>query len=141
MFVPKTRAECPGTSFKCDDGTCVPEHAFCNSIVDCKDGSDEPEAACKREFRTREEDYCPFRCHNGRCRSASILCTQSDGCGDQSDELQCQVCRKFRILEHFLEMFIFTSFWRRLSTHQQLQPVQPTKTMKNSLCIFHLHHI
>lgn len=97
--------ECPGNGFKCRDGTCVPEHAFCNSIVDCSDGSDEPEKACKREHRYPirkkasavgvEQLQCPIRCRNGRCRSAAVLCTGADGCGDNSDETQCQICRNY----------------------------------------------
>ncbi|XP_057372464.1 low-density lipoprotein receptor-related protein 2-like [Daphnia carinata] len=86
--------DCPGNSFKCNDGTCVPEHAFCNSIVDCSDGSDEPEQACKREYRKKKSDeYCPVKCGNGRCRSAAVLCTGQDGCGDNTDEKQCEICR------------------------------------------------
>ncbi len=40
--------ECPAGGFKCDDGRCVPEHAFCNAVRDCSDGSDEKEVVCKR---------------------------------------------------------------------------------------------
>lgn len=92
-------ADCPGNGFKCHDGTCVPEHAFCNSIVDCSDGSDEPEQACKREYRRKKTDeYCPVKCRNGRCRSAAVLCTGTDGCGDNSDESQCSICRKLTMI-------------------------------------------
>ena len=74
-------SECPGNGFKCNDGTCVPEHAFCNSIVDCSDGSDEPDITCKREYRPKNpQEQCPFKCRNGRCRSAAVLCTGTDGC-------------------------------------------------------------
>lgn len=115
-------SECPGNGFKCNDGTCVPEHSFCNSIFDCSDGSDEPEQSCKREYRKKKSgEYCPLQCGNGRCRSAAViinknflclflfkaltsfqlcsgskvLCTGQDGCGDNSDETQCEICRKF----------------------------------------------
>lgn len=74
-------SECPGNGFKCNDGTCVPEHSFCNSIFDCSDGSDEPEQSCKREYRKKKSgEYCPLQCGNGRCRSAAVIINKNYLC-------------------------------------------------------------
>lgn len=74
-------SECPGNGFKCNDGTCVPEHSFCNSIFDCSDGSDEPEQSCKREYRKKKSgEYCPLQCGNGRCRSAAVIINKNFLC-------------------------------------------------------------
>ncbi|XP_066995608.2 uncharacterized protein ImpE1 [Anabrus simplex] len=86
------RGRCPDNSFRCSDGTCLPEYEYCNAVVTCSDGSDEPPAACKARGR-RNSAYCPFRCDNGRCRSTAILCSGRDGCGDHSDEAHCSVCK------------------------------------------------
>ncbi|XP_068898408.1 low-density lipoprotein receptor-related protein 2 isoform X2 [Tenebrio molitor] len=84
---------CPPNTFQCADGKCLPEYEFCNAIIGCSDGSDEPAHICRGRARRRLSEYCPLRCGNGRCRSSAIACSGRDGCGDGTDERNCSVCR------------------------------------------------
>ncbi|PSN52767.1 hypothetical protein C0J52_07464 [Blattella germanica] len=69
---------CPEHTFQCSDGRCLPEYEFCNAMMTCRDGSDEPREACKARSKRRTPSYCPFRCANGRCRSDAITCSGRD---------------------------------------------------------------
>ena len=39
---------CDDKAFRCKNGQCLPQYAFCNAVQDCIDGSDENEEICEK---------------------------------------------------------------------------------------------
>uniref|UniRef100_A0A1B6KMK9 Peptidase S1 domain-containing protein n=1 Tax=Graphocephala atropunctata TaxID=36148 RepID=A0A1B6KMK9_9HEMI len=74
---------------QCDNGQCIDKYSVCDGIIDCKDKSDETEAACFRTFQGK----CPaeglWRCKYGACLSQAARCNRRNDCWDGSDEEGC----------------------------------------------------
>ncbi|XP_078700861.1 uncharacterized protein LOC144927354 [Branchiostoma floridae x Branchiostoma belcheri] len=82
--------ECPDTHLRCGDGSCVHVVYLCDSVNDCRDGTDESEELCG------SADTCPefsFSCREGgggQCISLSFFCDRDDDCNTYEDEINCE---------------------------------------------------
>jgi len=87
------------STFRCQDGTCLPMAGRCNGYAQCGDASDEQ--GCDTAYGTPAylgvAESCPadfnadvhHRCANSLCIEKVGLCNGHDNCGDGSDEAQC----------------------------------------------------
>ncbi len=104
-------SECLDSQSRCEDGTCVLAHYFCDGLVDCADSSDENscEHVCtfvnkSLEISTPANGLCfsncfpktclcldlYFHCHlSGKCIPLSKLCDGYLDCVESEDELLC----------------------------------------------------
>lgn len=41
--------KCEGNHFQCTNGLCIPSNWYCDSRIDCDDGSDEPESCLQNQ--------------------------------------------------------------------------------------------
>ncbi len=104
-------SECPDGQSRCEDGTCILAHYFCDGVVDCPDSSDEnlcehvctfinkslstsmPAnslcfSSCFPKTCTCSDLY--FHCHlSGKCIPLSRLCDGYLDCAESEDELFC----------------------------------------------------
>ncbi|EJW71504.1 hypothetical protein WUBG_17589 [Wuchereria bancrofti] len=69
---------------KCDDGTCIPEHRWCDRRRDCPNASDE--IHCENYPNRRECSPFEFECSNSVCIPRKFICDGDNDCGDNSDE-------------------------------------------------------
>ncbi|XP_046689112.1 modular serine protease-like [Homalodisca vitripennis] len=76
------------TYVQCDNGQCIDKYSICDGVIDCRDKSDETEAACSKTF----QGTCPeglWRCNYGACLRMTVLCNKRNDCWDGSDEADC----------------------------------------------------
>ncbi|XP_072041829.1 uncharacterized protein [Amphiura filiformis] len=69
-----------------DDGPCIPNHRFCDDVVDCTETLyDEKDCPCPSDG--------DVRCANMRCIDSDLICNGVDDCrdGDNSDEADCVI--------------------------------------------------
>ncbi len=102
---------CQGSTFHCDEGTCILEHYYCDGVDDCLDGSDEINCrhvcAMHRDFQNISTAFdcfkhchpsncsCSdlyFQCETGGCIPASRLCDGTPDCPNDEDESFCVFC-------------------------------------------------
>merc|ERR1719203_76290 len=94
------------SGWKCDDGECLYNDHVCNSVPDCKDGSDERAGcddldlilcpsnpsimterwAAHKDCRECKAYFNNWRCNNGHCISKLFVCNGEKDCMDRSDE-------------------------------------------------------
>ncbi|KHJ43618.1 Low-density lipoprotein receptor domain class A [Trichuris suis] len=111
------KCQCKPGQYKCDDGTCIPEHRACDRSIDCPDGSDERHCKCSSLEFECEPGYCipleqvcdgveqcpnkadelqncecpmptHFRCNNGQCLPLTRYCNFVSDCPDKEDEVE-----------------------------------------------------
>lgn len=84
-------SQCRDYDFPCEDGECIGAELWCDSSVDCADGSDEKYCKKAGVFK-KNPNKCPstyFRCSDGPCIPMAGRCDGYDNCRDSSDEHDC----------------------------------------------------
>lgn len=76
---------CGADKFQCRSEQCIPRKYVCDTMNDCRDGSDEvgcPASTCnpKSEFRCKS---------SGHCLPLQWRCDGDHDCTDKSDEMEC----------------------------------------------------
>ncbi|XP_070512102.1 serine protease nudel isoform X2 [Cardiocondyla obscurior] len=110
-------SECAKSELRCINGECIPKSAFCDSKVDCSDGTDEPVICSCAEYLklTKPERLCDgvrhcfdktdespeecqctetsFKCNtestNVTCVSQDFVCDGDNDCPNGEDEAEC----------------------------------------------------
>ncbi|XP_012280703.1 serine protease nudel [Orussus abietinus] len=113
---------CSRSELRCGNGQCVPKEAFCNSKVDCSDGTDEPvNCNCAEYLKlTAPQRICdgirncldktdenPAICHckdssfkcgkingTGSCIPQDFVCDGQTDCSNGEDENQCRAVKR-----------------------------------------------
>ncbi|XP_070551289.1 uncharacterized protein [Ptychodera flava] len=111
--------------YGCVDGSyCIYPIQICNSIEDCKDGSDERECDPykKRSKAYLAEGYCresaPYLClDGGYCLGGHLLCSGIAECKDSSDEFDCDFEKYYGTLDGKcrIETHVGNTGWRDLA--------------------------
>ncbi|XP_024873756.1 modular serine protease-like [Temnothorax curvispinosus] len=78
-------------TFQCSNGECIASALLCDGKTDCRDLSDETEAACKGPHIFCHNNA--FRCNYGACIDRDLMCNGVSNCADNSDETQPQCLR------------------------------------------------
>ena len=93
--------ECMDGHFRCQDGTCILRHAWCDGVRDCRDGSDELrcDPVCSDKNATICVSTCKipvcqcstafYQCKSGGCIPLSLVCDGTPNCADGFDEATC----------------------------------------------------
>uniref|UniRef100_A0A183BS53 EGF-like domain-containing protein n=1 Tax=Globodera pallida TaxID=36090 RepID=A0A183BS53_GLOPA len=86
-----TTRKCVDGMRQCDDGTCIPDHKWCDRRRDCANASDERN--CENHPNRRQCSQFEFECSNSVCIPRKFMCDGDNDCGDNSDETndQCKV--------------------------------------------------
>lgn len=82
--------QCATGFHQCIDGTCIPEHRWCDRRKDCPDASDE--VHCDEHPNRRSCSPFEFECANSVCVPRKFICDGDNDCGDNSDETT-EICK------------------------------------------------
>ncbi|XP_076396173.1 serine protease nudel isoform X3 [Megachile rotundata] len=114
---------CAKSELRCGNGRCVDKSAFCNGVIDCSDGSDEPTiCTCAHYLRLtnpgrlcdgvrhcydktdESPELCPcggdkLKCRtnigNDTCIPQDFICDGEKDCIDGEDEAKCRMLKQF----------------------------------------------